>query len=101
MKKFYEINVACVGKVDTYIFKTKKEKNQWLVKYFTVGNGSNWGHRRYEHYLEKEFKGRGRPKSFESYILSLVKTLERIHIRVRHEIIIIREKTFEKVRKNT
>lgn len=100
MKKFYEINIAHRGKVETHTFKTKKEKNTWLVKYLTWGNGGVWGRRQYEKYVEETQKQNKKILSFEKYILSLIKNVERLTIRSRNEIIIIREKIFEKIRKN-
>ena len=32
MKKFYEINIAHRGKVETHTFKTKKEKNDKKIR---------------------------------------------------------------------
>lgn len=97
MKKFYEINVAHRGKVETHIFKTKKEKNIWLVDYLTWGKGGAWGRRQYEKYVKENKKQNKKILSFEKYILSLAKNIERLIIHPQNEIIIIREKTFEKI----
>lgn len=97
MKKFYEINIACRGAVETHTFETKKAKNEWLVNYLTKGKGAGWGRAQYQRHLEEKALVHKRPMSFERYILYLVKDIERLSIRTLHEIIIIREKTFEKI----
>ena len=92
MKKFYEINVAHGGKVDTHIFYTKKGKNDWLVKYLTHGNGSHWGEKQYQAYVKQQQAENKKCKTFEKYIFSLIRDADRLTIRNRHEIILIREK---------
>lgn len=96
MKKFYEINISHYGKVETYIFKKKKQKNIWLTQYLTDGKGSNWGRKQYEEYIKNEKK----PMKFKKYIFSLIKNIEILVIHSRDEIILIREKTFEKYPKS-
>lgn len=92
MKKSYEIHLAHRGRVDTYAFKTKAEKNKWLVEYLTYGNGSVWGRPQYEKHLEERKQAGKRPMSFERFILSLIKDEQKLVIRSRHEVILIREK---------
>ena len=97
MKKYYEINIAQRGKVETHTFEKKKEKNTWLVQYLTWGDGGIWGRQQYEEYVAERQKINKKPMSFEKYILSLIKNAERLTIRSLNEIIIIREKIFEKI----
>lgn len=64
---YYEINICKRGRVHTHICKNTKEKNKWLVHFFTRGNGYAWG--------EQQFRNADNPKKlpFEKYIHFIIK----------------------------
>ena len=99
-KKYYEINVACRGAVETIAPVTKKEKNDWLVNYFTQGDGRGWAVQLYRNYLDKWGVERKKKMDFEKFILRTVRNEKRIVLASQNKIILIREKYFEKPRKN-
>ena len=94
MKKFYEINIAHRGKVETHTFKTKKEKNDWLVNYFTQGDGRGWAIQRYHNYLDNWGIERKKKMNFEKFVLRTVQNETRIILISQNKIILIREKNF-------
>ena len=100
MKKRYEINIAHRGAVNTITNLTKKEKNNFLVNYFTQGNGRVWGIGQYHLYLDRIGVEKKKKLSFEKFILKLLKDKKCIQVHSRNEIILIREKIFEKLMKN-
>lgn len=99
-KKYYEINVACRGAVETIFPLTQKEKNTWLVNYFTQGDGRSWAIQCYHNYLDNWGIERKKKMSFEKFILRTLRNEKRIILASQNKIILIREKYFEKPRKN-
>lgn len=99
-KKYYEINIAYRGAVETIAPLTKKEKNDWLVNYFTQGDGRGWAIQRYHNYLDNWGIERKKKMSFEKFILRTVRNEKRIILASQNKIILIREKYFEKPQKN-
>lgn len=100
MKKYYEIHIACRGAVETISPLTEKEKNTWLVNYFTQGDGRSWAIQRYHYYLYNWGVERKKKMSFEKFILRTVRNETRIILASQHKIILIRKKDFKKPRKN-
>jgi hypothetical protein len=100
MKKYYEINIAYRGAVETITPLTKKEKNVWLLYYFTQGDGRSWALQRYRDYLERWGVDRKVKMTFEKFVFRTLKDENKIVLTGQNKIILIREKYFEKPRKN-
>ena len=96
MKTYFEIKVCSNGTMETHIAKNKKEKNLWLMEYFTQGNARSWSLRKYEHYVQECMYAKKKPQTLNRYIRSLVVHASKIVMKTRNEIIFIFEKKFEK-----
>ena len=97
MKTYYEIHLGKHGKVESHIFTTKKEKDLWLVDYFTYGQGSTWGRKQYEHYLAGRARLGQKAVHYDKFILAFVR--EAVTIHTDYTVIIIRKKKVEKILK--
>jgi hypothetical protein len=93
-KKYYEIHVAYRGAVETITLLTKKEKNTWLINYFTQGDGRSWAIQRYHAYLDSLGIEQKKKMTFEKFISRTLKDKTRIILPFQNKIILIREKYF-------
>jgi len=74
-KKYYEINIAYRGAVDTITPLTKKEKNAWLINYFTQGDGRSWATQRYHAYLDSLGIEQKKKITFEKFRTKVLKKI--------------------------
>lgn len=96
-KFYYEINIFTNGKREIVNCLSEKEKNYWLITYFTLGAERFWAYDRYQEYVEERAKKEKWAVSFEKFIKRFVKShkdkdIQSFLIRPHYIIIIIKKK---------
>ena len=93
MKKYYQVDIAEMGRVNTLIFKTKKAKNKWLKEYLTVGEFSMAFRKMYDEYLASQMVVSGKVLGFDEFLETFCK---KTHLRIsakNFKTLLVREKS--------
>lgn len=93
MKKYYQVDIAEMGRVNTLVFKTKKAKDKWLKEYLTVGEFSMAFRKMYDEYLMAQMTGNAKFMDFDEFLKTFCK---KTHLRIsakNFKTLLVREKS--------
>ena len=92
-KKYYQVDIVDGGKVETLVFKRKREKEKWLADYLTAGDFASAFRKLYDDYLIRHLVISGKALDYTDFLKVYCKQ-SHIRLTANFKILLVREKSF-------